>query len=180
MSQVDGTTLNWIAGTMPEDLKIRFRRQYNEWISKQQHVHTHTSDKILLETDPLVDICMVAVQPRHLKPAVECSVDFIFSLTPNPQHPTHNIQPHHQSVYDTPALLQAFPIDTLIQKSTPSTDSELPEGSESREQLPSDLRCDLKLTYSTPQWCLCVGQTAAIYRGDVCLGGGIFIQTGVI
>ena len=121
---------------------------------------------------------MVAVQPRHLKPAVECSVDFIFSRTPNHQHSTH------QQSYDTAGLLDAFPIDTLIKKSTPPTGSVLPEGSVSsdmsREQLLSGLRCDLKLTYSTPQWCLCVGQTAAIYRGDVCLGGGIFIQTGVI
>ena len=166
---------------MPEDLKMRFRRQYNEWLSKQQHIQIHTSDKILLETDSLVDMCIVAVQPRHLKPAVECSVDFIFSLSPSHHHhPTHNIQPHQSSHDDTPALLQAFPVDTLLQKSTSSTGSEQPEGSESREQIPSGLRCDLKLTYSTPQWCLCVGQTAAIYRGDVCLGGGIFIQTGMI
>jgi tRNA-specific 2-thiouridylase len=36
------------------------------------------------------------------------------------------------------------------------------------------------LSFSTPQWAVTPGQSAVLYDGDVCLGGGIIDTAGIV
>jgi len=43
----------------------------------------------------------------------------------------------------------------------------------------SDAGASFSLAFDTPQWAVTPGQSAVLYDGDVCLGGGI-IETGAL
>ncbi|HEX7438456.1 MAG TPA: aminomethyltransferase beta-barrel domain-containing protein, partial [Caldimonas sp.] len=41
-----------------------------------------------------------------------------------------------------------------------------------------DEPASIELTFARPQWAVTPGQSAVLYAGDVCLGGGVIVGSG--